>query len=149
MRGVCSAKRGTSNWEANVSRDLDKSQTASRGSDAGHVSPGLVARVRGRSVSLILALVSALLVTPADAGPCSQEVAAYEQAMSELPGTTGHQSVRAQLHRQPTPESLTRSRSRAAEDEREDRAALERARAADARGDRATCLKALSEAQRP
>jgi hypothetical protein len=122
MRRACSAERGPSNWAANVS---------------------------GRSVSLVLFLLSVLLVTPADAGPCSQEIAAYEQAMRELPGTTGHQSVRAQLHRQPTPESLSRSRSRAARDERADRAALERARAADARGDRATCLKALSEAQRP
>lgn len=122
MRRTFSAERGTSDWAASMS---------------------------WRSVSLVLFLLSALLVGPADAGPCSQEIAAYEQAMRELPGTTGHQSVRAQLHHQPTPESLARSKNRAARDEREDRAALERARAADARGDRTTCLEALSEARQP
>ncbi len=105
--------------------------------------------MRRSSVSLVLSLLGALLATPAGAGPCSQEIAAYEQAMTELPGITGHQSVHAQLHHQPTPDTLARSRNRAAGDEREDRAALERARAADARGDRAACLEALSEARRP
>lgn len=131
-----------------MSLDPDKPQQATCGSPAGHTFRS-VARVRWRSVSLILFLLGALRVTPADAGPCSQEIAAYEQALRELPGTTGHQSVPAQLHHQPTPESLARSRQRAAGDAREDRAALERARAADARGDRAACLEALSEARRP
>jgi len=58
-----------------------------------------------------------------------------------------HQSTDAQLHRQPTRSSVARGREEAIADERHDRAALERARAADNRGDHTACVKALSEAR--
>lgn len=86
------------------------------------------------------------------AGPCSAEIDQMEAAMNALApnkeiGST-HQSRAANLHRQPTRESVARGREQAAADERHDRAALERARAADAKGDKAGCTEALSEARR-
>ena len=59
-------------------------------------------------------------------------------------GATARQSTAAQLHRQPTPESIKEGEARA-------QAAfvdvLARARAADANGDQAACQKALGEAR--
>ena len=85
----------------------------------------------------------------AAAGPCTTEIAQTEAALDAVKSSPGaHQSLSAQLHRQPTPRSIADARERAATDEQHDRAALERARDADARGDEAACWKALAEAQR-
>lgn len=86
------------------------------------------------------------------AGPCTAEIDRISAAMDALAANqevgTAHQSRAADLHRQPTPYSVERGREQAITDERHDRAALERARAADARGDSAGCNKALSDALR-
>jgi hypothetical protein len=86
------------------------------------------------------------------AGTCANDIAQVEAALDALtaagPGRgAAHQSTDAQLHRQPTRSSVARGREEAIADERHDRAALERARAADNRGDHAACVKALSEAR--
>ena len=84
------------------------------------------------------------------AGSCANDIARMEAALDALTAggrTATHQSTNAQLHRTPTPHSVARGREAAVADERHDRAALERARAADSRGDHAACLKALSEAR--
>lgn len=116
--GTCSAKCGAPR-EAVVSPSSDTHQQLPWGCCVRR-SSRITRRVRWSFVSVFLSLPSVLLVSPADAGPCTQEIAAYEQALRELPGTTGHQSVHAQLHHQPTPDALARSESRAAGDERED-----------------------------
>lgn len=85
--------------------------------------------------------------SPVSASPCSVEIAQLESALKALPDPTARQSTDATLHRQPTPESLARARKEAAAHEQQHRDALARARAADARGDRDACRKALSEAR--
>jgi hypothetical protein len=89
----------------------------------------------------------------ADAGPCTAQIAQVEQQIHRLqtmpaPGRSGQpsaaQSIGAQLHRQPTPQSVESAESEArigAE------AALNRARKADAAGDVGTCERALEEAR--
>lgn len=83
------------------------------------------------------------------AGQCAHEIARLESALDALtsnPNTSAvHQSLRAQMHRQPTPETVARGQKQAIEDEQHHRAALERARAADAAHNEAECLKALPE----
>lgn len=83
------------------------------------------------------------------AGPCATAIAKIEAALDDLASNPNaspiHQSLRAQLHRQPSPNSIARGQERAVEDEQRDRAALQRARAADARNDEAACMKALPE----
>lgn len=87
---------------------------------------------------------------PARAGQCAQEIAAYESAVADLAarGRFAHQSERAQMHRQPTMKSVTDADAQAKIDAEHDRAALDRAREADAVGDEAACLRALSQARR-
>lgn len=86
----------------------------------------------------------------AHAGQCAQEIAAYESAVADLAarGWSVHQSVRAQMHRQPTIRSATEADARAKIEAAHDRAALDRARKADEVGDEAGCLRALSQARR-
>jgi hypothetical protein len=98
---------------------------------------------------LTLTLVATLAPIAALAGPCGDEVTQFEQKMkreSRKPsaGPTARQTDAAQLHRQPTPESVKEGEQRAqvAFD-----AVLVRARAADANGDQAACRKALGEAK--
>lgn len=85
----------------------------------------------------------------AAAGPCAAAIARIEAALDELAsnpnGSAVHQSFRAQLHRQPSPRSVAQGEKQAIEDELHHRAALERARAADANHDEAGCLKALPD----
>ena len=85
------------------------------------------------------------------AGSCATSITRIEAALDDLASSanasTGHQSLRAQLHRQPTSSSIARGQEDAVADEMRDRAVLERARVADARNDEAGCLKALSETE--
>lgn len=87
---------------------------------------------------------------PADAGQCAREIAAYESAVADLAsrGWPAHQSERAQMHRQPTIKSVTDADAQAKIDAEHDQAALDTARKADALGDEAACLQALSQARR-
>jgi hypothetical protein len=88
----------------------------------------------------------------ADAGPCTAQISQVEQQIRRLqeasPGgaaePTGPQSVGAQLHHQPTPQSVERAESKAKADSA---AALDRARKADAAGNASACAKALGEAK--
>jgi hypothetical protein len=79
----------------------------------------------------------------AQAGPCSSEIAQIESALRQ-PGSdvgpTLRQTVGAQLDRQPTPGSVKRAEARA---DARLKTALARARALDAKGDRAGCSKAV------
>lgn len=84
-----------------------------------------------------------LNVASAQAGPCSRELAEIESALRR-PGSdfgpTLDQTIGAQLGRQPTPDSVKRAEARA---DARLKAALARARALDAKGDRAGCSKAV------
>ena len=89
----------------------------------------------------------------AQAGPCATQIAQVEQQIrlaqaSSPPEGAGEpsapQSVGAQLHHQPTPQSVKSAESRARADSA---TALDRARKADAAGDAAACAKALAEAK--
>jgi hypothetical protein len=98
-----------------------------------------------RVVSLGLAVGGCLTlnVAPAQAGPCTNEIAEIEAALhgpgSDV-GPTLSQTIGAQLSRQPTPGSLKRAEARA---DARLKAALARARAFDAKGNRSKCLKAV------
>ncbi len=65
-------------------------------------------------------------------------------------GKSGQQTVGAQLHRQPTPDSIARAEQELREGAaaRQAQAALDRARAADTKGDAAGCADALVEVRR-
>jgi len=87
--------------------------------------------------------------TAAHAGPCTSLIAEAEQSIGRLAsgpasGPTATQSLRAQLHHQPTPQSVERAASTAHADAE---AALDRARKANAEGDIAACTKAVDEAK--
>jgi hypothetical protein len=106
--------------------------------------------------SRIVAFAAAALIAGSAAsyaGPCTTQISQVEQRIRAAqakaqPGGPGDasapQSVGAQLHRQPTPNSI-QSAERMANADGE--AALTRARNADAAGDAGACTKALMEAQ--
>jgi hypothetical protein len=90
-----------------------------------------------------------LATLPAHAGPCSNEIAQFEQAVRESSGNpnagpVAHQSIAAQHNRQPTPDSVKRAEAQA---QRAFKATLARAKKLDDRDDRAGCTKALAEAK--
>jgi hypothetical protein len=91
-----------------------------------------------------------LSVTGALAGPCTAQIAELEQRVSPAPvspqnAPSAPQSVAAQLHRQPTPNTVQSAEGRANADAD---AALDRAREADAKNDADGCNAALGEAKR-
>ena len=85
-----------------------------------------------------------------EAGPCTNDISqlqaqiARAEAASTAAGPSGPQSVGAQLHHQPTPSSVGAAENKANADAK---AALNRARQADAAGDAAGCQRALMEAR--
>jgi hypothetical protein len=88
-------------------------------------------------------------VVSAHAGPCSTEIAQFEQAVRQSAnnpgaGPTTPQSIGAQIDRQPTPGSVKRADERA---QAAFNAAMARAKRLDARGDRAGCTRALARAK--
>jgi hypothetical protein len=103
-----------------------------------------------RMTAALVVAALGLGVQSAHAGPCSNEIAQFEQAVRQSAGNPNAgpmapQSVGAQLDRQPTPGSVKRGeqRAQAAFDK-----TLARAKRLDARGDRAGCTSALAEAKR-
>jgi hypothetical protein len=101
------------------------------------------------TTSLVVGAALVLSVASALAGPCSTQIAQFEEAVRQSANNPGAgpmapQSIGAQIDRQPTPGSLKRAeaRAQAAFD-----AALARAKRLDARGDRAGCLRALATAK--
>jgi hypothetical protein len=92
----------------------------------------------------------ALVPAIAHAGPCSDDIAQFEETVRQSTGNPNaglmaHQSVAAQLDHQPTPSSLNREKDRL-------KAKLEsrmsRAKRLDKQGDRNGCMGALAAAKR-
>ena len=104
-----------------------------------------------RVAAALAAAAGAVLSTAsAHAGPCSDDIAQFEQAVRQSAsnpnaGPFAGQSIGAQLERQPTPGSVERAEARA---QATFEAALARAKRLDARGNRAGCTKALAAAKR-
>ena len=91
-----------------------------------------------------------LSLTAAHAGPCSEKIAQFEQAVRQSAGDPNAgpmapQSIGAQLNQQPTPGSVKRAQERA---QATFAATLARAKRLDARGNRAGCTRALAAAKR-
>lgn len=111
--------------------------------------------VTGQSVSgrlLILTGCVALIASAGTAygGPCTPQIAQLKQQVRNSDpgpetGPTAPQSVGAQLHHQPTPETVQHAEHVANADAD---AAIARAQKADADNDAAGCKKALEEATR-
>jgi hypothetical protein len=98
----------------------------------------------------IAGLTLGFCVASAHAGPCSSEIAQFEQAVRQSAGNPNAgpmapQSIGVQLDRQPTPGSIKRAEERA---QATFAAALARAKRLDARGNRAGCTRALAAAKR-
>lgn len=89
-------------------------------------------------------------VVAAQAGPCTKQISQVEgqRGQAAQPGGAGApsapQSVAAQLHRQPTAQSVESALSQA---NAEGVAALDRAKRADAKGNARECANALAEAK--
>jgi hypothetical protein len=104
----------------------------------------------GRAILVTTCAALCLSVTGALAGPCTVQIAELEQrvrpASASPPDTpSAPQSVAAQLHHQPTPNTVESAASRANVDAD---AALDRARKADAENNTDGCNEALREARR-
>ena len=100
-------------------------------------------------VTLVVCIALGLGVTSAHAGPCSDEIAQLENAVRQsesnpAAGPTAPQSIGAQLHRQPTPDSVRRAEvdSIPGLD-----AILTRAKALDAEGKTAECMALVGTAK--
>jgi hypothetical protein len=83
-------------------------------------------------------------------GPCTDQIAQLKEEIAVISpgpesGPTGSQSIGAQLHHQPTPNSVEHAEHVANADAD---AALERAQKADAEGQADSCKKWLTEARR-
>jgi hypothetical protein len=102
------------------------------------------------SSAWIVSAAWSLNVASAHAGPCSDPITQFEQAVRQSAGNpnagpTAFQSIGAQLNRQPTPGSMKRA------DEQAQIAferTLARAKRLDAQGNRAGCMRALADAKR-
>jgi hypothetical protein len=90
-----------------------------------------------------------LTILPVRAGPCGDAIAQFEQDVHSLAtnpsaGPTTSQSIGAQLHRQPTGDSVRRAQDVARTTLNE---TLARAKALDAEGKQAECMNVLSLAK--
>jgi hypothetical protein len=106
---------------------------------------------RSASIGLLVATTAATLLGgggAARSGPCTAQIAQLEQQIwhvsSSKSGPTAPQSIEAQLHHQPTPETVQNAERKANADAD---AALQRARQADADSNSVACAKALDEAK--
>jgi hypothetical protein len=102
-------------------------------------------RIAGCSIAAVIGLG----ILPAHAGPCSNEIAQFEEPVRQSAGNPGagpmaQQSVGAQIDRQPTPDSIKRAEAQA---EAAFAETLARAKSLDARDDRPGCMKALIDAK--
>jgi hypothetical protein len=108
---------------------------------------------RSASIGLLVATTAATLLcggAAAHSGPCKSQIEELERQIGHASssakiGPTAPQSIEAQLHRQPTPETVRNAERKANEDAA---AALQRARQADTDDNPAACAKALDEAKR-
>ena len=105
------------------------------------------------NVNVTAVLVAAALnvgIASAHAGPCSSAIAQFEQTVRQSAGNPNagpmaRQSIRAQVDRQPTPESIKRAEQRA---QATFQATLARAKRLDAQGNLTGCTRALTAAKR-
>jgi hypothetical protein len=108
---------------------------------------------RSASFGLLIATTAATLLCgsgAAHSGPCTSQIEELERQIghgssSAKSGPTAPQSIEAQLHHQPTPETVRNAEHKANADAA---AALQRARQADTDDNAAACAKALGEAKR-
>jgi len=101
------------------------------------------------SAALVVVAISGLAILPAGAGPCTKQVAAFEQsvrASGKNPdaGPTAREGLGAKLGHQPTRKSVQQAEQQAQETFDQ---AMARAKALDAQGKRAACMQALSRAK--
>jgi hypothetical protein len=107
--------------------------------------------MNGRAIAALIVFAGlGLGVATAHAGPCTSQIAQFEQAVRQSAsnpnaGPMAPQSIGAQLGQQPTPGSVKQAdaRAQAAFD-----ATMARAKQLDARGNRAGCTRALVAAKR-
>ncbi len=96
-------------------------------------------------------LIGMLVSAAAQAGPCGDDVAKLEQSFrgdnQTLFVPTARQEVAAQLHRQPTVNSVMQAEQAAAAANAAFELSLARARTLDAAGDQSACHQALNEAR--
>ena len=105
---------------------------------------------RSASVGLLIATTTATLLCgsgAAHSGPCTSQIEQLERQIghaspSAKSGPTAPQSIDAQLHHPPTPETVRNAERKANADAA---AALQRARQADTDDNPAACAKALDE----
>src|ERR1700722_13337286 len=105
------------------------------------------------SFGLLIATTAATLLCgsgAAHSGPCTSQIEELERQIghassSAKSGPSAAQSIEAQLHHQPTPETVRNAERKANADAA---AALQRARQADTDENPAACAKALDEAKR-
>jgi hypothetical protein len=108
---------------------------------------------RSASVGLLVATAAVTLLCgsgAAHSGPCTSQIEELERQIGHVSssaksGPTAPQSIEAQLHHQPTPETV---RNAEREANAHAAAALQRARQADTDDNPAACAKALDEAKR-
>jgi hypothetical protein len=108
---------------------------------------------RSASIALLVATTAATLLCgsgAAHSGPCASQIEQLERRIGRASSSaksrpTAPQSIDAQLHHQPTPETVRNAERKANADAA---AALQRARQADTDDNPAACAKALDEAKR-
>jgi hypothetical protein len=107
--------------------------------------------MRRRVTAVTIAATALCLgVASADAGPCTSQIAQFEQAVRQSAGNPyagpmAPQSIGAQLDRQPTPASIKRAEEQA---KAAFAATLARAKRLDKQGNRVGCSRALAAAKR-
>jgi hypothetical protein len=108
-----------------------------------------------RRLLVISPFALSLLAVPCQAGPCSKDLERVQVLIDTklnaiaAAGPTADQSASAQLHRQPTPGSIAQAEQKLGELSPSTienvKAAMTRARSADAAGDADGCNRALAE----
>jgi hypothetical protein len=98
----------------------------------------------------IICTLFCLGISAAQAGPCSADIAQFEQAIrnsagNPFAGLTAPQSLRAQIDVQPTPQSVKQEQAGL---KAKFSALMAQAKRLDAKGDRAGCSSALAQAKR-
>ena len=99
---------------------------------------------------LVVGATLSLGVVAAEAGPCTKQIGEFEKAVRQSTknpgaGPTARQSIGAELGHQPTKKSVKQAEQRAQDTFDQ---ALARAKALDAQGNRARCMRALAQAKR-
>ncbi|MCB5176971.1 hypothetical protein [Microvirga lenta] len=108
-----------------------------------------------RRIAMAAACALIFMVQPGHAGPCSDDIARIQAQVDDRidaiagAGPSAPETRAARLHREPTPGTMAAAEQKLGEGGPAEAAlaALARARAADAAGDRAACEQALGQAR--